>query len=107
MSDHDNNYDSYYGDPREPYFLEEDQGYGQCPECSSFLVNSGAVSDGDGDLYDELNCPLCQEQRGKHNLMWIDDDGQIFRDEGEFQGYGVFHDFEFDDDDNIGEGEFE
>ena len=83
QTDHENDYDDYYGDPHEPYYLEEDQGWGLCPECGSGLVNSGAVSDGDGDLYDELNCPLCQEQRGKANQLWFDNSGNPHRSEEE------------------------
>lgn len=64
-----------FGEMQEPYFIEEDTGYGQCPECGSYLYNGGACSDGDGDLYDELICPLCQEQRGRANERWFDEDG--------------------------------
>ena len=66
--------DDYYPDANEPYFLSEDQGYGTCPECGSALENWGAVSQGDGDLYDELGCPNCQEPMGKANLIWLDAD---------------------------------
>lgn len=66
--------DDYYPDAREPYYIKGDQGYGTCHECGSGLENWGACSDGDGDLYDELGCPNCQEQRGKANERWLDDD---------------------------------
>jgi hypothetical protein len=64
-----------YNDIDEPYYQREDLGYGTCPECGSYLYNGGAVSEGDGDIGDELICPLCQEQRGWHNRHWYDDDG--------------------------------
>lgn len=70
-----------YFDPTcggEPYYLDEDQGYGTCPECGSALENSGAVSDGDGDLYDSLVCPLCQEERGRANERWFGLDGTAY-----------------------------
>lgn len=60
---------------QEPYIEEEDLGWGTCPECGSYLYNGGACSDGDGDLYDELICPLCQEQRGRANERWFDEEG--------------------------------
>lgn len=60
---------------QEPYIEEEDLGWGTCPECGSYLYNGGACSDGDGDLYDELICPLCQEQRGHANERWFDEEG--------------------------------
>jgi len=68
-------YDASLDRASEPYFQDEDQGYGTCPECGSYLYNSGAVSEGDGDLGDELVCPLCQEQRGWFNRHWYDEDG--------------------------------
>jgi len=67
----------------EPYFLKEDHGYGTCPECGSYLYNAGAASDGDGDLYDELFCPLCQEPRGKAHEKWIADNGKLCDSEEE------------------------
>ena len=79
--------------PEEPY-SQEDIGYGTCPECGSGLYNGGAVSDGDGDLYDELICPLCQEPRGKANQVWIDDEGNRFHDEDEYYALGSFDDTE-------------
>lgn len=60
----------------EPYQPEEDQGYGTCPECGTYLINGGAASEGDGDIGDELICPLCQEARGWFNRRWYDEDGK-------------------------------
>lgn len=76
----------------EPYNLEEDQGYGTCPECNSYLENWGACSDGDGDLYDELGCPLCQEPRGRANERWFDAEGDFFDDEDSLYEFGSFDD---------------
>lgn len=73
-----------YFDPTcggEPYFIDEDQGYGTCPECGSALENWGAQSDGDGDLYDALGCPLCQEQRGRAHERWFGLDGNVYDSE--------------------------
>lgn len=84
-----------YFDPTcggEPYYLEEDTGWGQCPECNSFLENNGAESDGDGSIFDALYCPLCQERRGKANETWYDDNGEAFDDEDDWNAYGVFDD---------------
>lgn len=89
MSDYD------YFDPTcggEPYFLEEDQGYGTCPECGSALECGGAVSDGDGSIYDELTCPMCQEERGRANEKWFDDEGESFDSEDEWLAFGEFDD---------------
>lgn len=86
---------SDYFDPTcggEPYYLKKDQGYGTCYECGSGLTSEGAMSDGDGDFYDALYCPLCQEMRGKANLIWIDSEGTVFDDEDEFHALGVFDD---------------
>lgn len=87
MDDYD-----YYEPVRgsEPYFLEDDQGYGSCPECGSALENWGAVSNGDGDLYDEIGCPLCQEARGRANESWFDGAGNKFDSEDEMQALGEF-----------------
>lgn len=30
-----------------------------CPNCGESLANHGAQSHGDGDIFDELYCPLC------------------------------------------------
>lgn len=36
--------------------------YGYCPDyCGSPLCNWGAMSHGDGDIYDEIGCDLCEE----------------------------------------------
>jgi len=74
MSDFDDSYD-VMDDDGEPFMITEDTGYGTCPECGSYLYNGGAASEGDGDIGDELICPLCQEQRGWDNRHWYDDDG--------------------------------
>lgn len=83
--------DPYYGDPYEPYTIEEDQGWGQCPECNSYLYNAGAVSDGDGDLYDELMCPLCQEPRGRANEKWFGLDGETYDSIEEMMTYDMLY----------------
>jgi len=80
----------FYGEMQEPYMIEEDTGYGTCPECGSYLYNGGAVSDGDGDLYDELICPLCQEQRGRANEHWFDDEGNSFDSYDDMTAFGQF-----------------
>lgn len=59
--------------PEEPY-CQEDIGWGTCPECGCGLYNGGAYSDGDGDLYDALFCPLCQEMQGKANERFYGED---------------------------------
>lgn len=41
----------------EDNFIELDNGYGFCPMCGSALVNFGAASRGDGDIFDEIRCP--------------------------------------------------
>lgn len=64
-----------FGWQHEPYFEPEDTGYGRCPDCGSYLYNSGPVSEGDGDIGDELMCPLCQEPQGWFNRHWYDEDG--------------------------------
>ena len=76
----------YYDDDyeNEPYFCHVDHGLGMCSECGSFLENWGAVSQGDGDLYDEIGCPNCQEARGKANEIWLSDNDDDFL-EGEFE----------------------
>ena len=53
--------DPYYGDPHEPYSLDESF-YGYCSDCGSGLENWGAHSDGDGDRYDIIGCPNCQDE---------------------------------------------
>lgn len=85
MDDFDGKFDEFdYSDEyyesgmNEPYMLEDDQGYGTCPECASYLENWGACSDGDGDLYDEIGCPYCQETRGKKYVPGYDPDGDDF-----------------------------
>lgn len=70
MSDEAFDQPEYYDD--EPYSLDDDT-WGTCHECGSGLENWGAVSDGDGDLYDELGCPLCQEPRGRANEIYLGD----------------------------------
>lgn len=95
--------DYQLGDPEieetpEPHFLREDQGYGKCPECGSFLVNEGAQSDGDGDLYDALYCPNCQELMGKANERWINCVGNVFTSEEEYYELGDFDHCEDDQD---------
>lgn len=71
--------DEYYDSGiNEPYKLEEDQGYGTCAECGSYLENWGACSDGDGDLYDEIGCPNCQETRWKKYAPGYDPDSDDF-----------------------------
>lgn len=69
-----NQQEDYYPEENEPYFLRDDTGLGTCPECGSYLENWGAVSQGDGDMYDELGCPNCQEPRAKANEIWFVDD---------------------------------
>jgi hypothetical protein len=71
-------YDYYEPDGSEPYHLKADQGYGTCGECGSYLENWGACSDGDGDLYDDIGCPNCQETRRKDYAPGYDPDGEDF-----------------------------
>lgn len=71
--------DMDYGDD-EPYSIDDDT-LGTCPECGSGLESWGAHSDGDGDLYDLLGCPLCQEERGRANEKWYDDEGEASQEE--------------------------
>lgn len=40
---------------------ESGNGYGLCPSCGTPLENWGAASQGDGDIFDEIGCPLCEE----------------------------------------------
>lgn len=61
--------DAYYGNPYEPYSLEDDT-WGTCPDCGSGLENWGAYSDGDGDLYDLIGCPNCQEEKDREYKIW-------------------------------------
>lgn len=88
--------DSYYGDPYEPYTIDDDT-WGTCPECGSGLVNEGAMSDGDGDLYDSLVCPLCQEERGRGNECWVGSDGEIYDSEEEMWMYDALESEDGDD----------
>lgn len=92
--------DPYYGDPHEPYSLDDDT-WGTCPECGSGLVNEGAMSDGDGDLYDSLICPLCQEERGRANEKWFGLDGEAYDSIEEMMTYDAL----YMEDDGQGEGE--
>lgn len=68
--------DDYYPDEQDPYFLKEDTGFGTCPVCGSYLEMWGAVSQGDGDMCDELGCPSCQEARDYINCVYsnVDDE---------------------------------
>lgn len=34
---------------------------GTCPNCGSPLMNWGAASHGDGDIFDEIGCDVCEE----------------------------------------------
>lgn len=90
-----------YFDPTsggEPYHLEEDQGWGQCAVCGSYLENWGAHSDGDGDLYDLLGCPLCQEERSRANERWFNNEGEEFDTEEDMWVSDMYGDGkEFDD----------
>jgi hypothetical protein len=74
----------------EPIFTEEDQGYGFCPECGSALFLGGAVSDGDGSIYDSLDCHFCHEERGRAHETWFDDFGHEFTDEDDWLANGEF-----------------
>lgn len=40
---------------------ESGNGYGLCPDCGQPLFNWGAASRGDGDIFDEIGCDLCEE----------------------------------------------
>jgi len=64
--------DSYF-DPG-PDFGEIDTGDGVCPQCGAFLRNGGAHSDGDGDLYDLVTCPICDYVE-RANEIWFDAQG--------------------------------
>jgi hypothetical protein len=47
-------------------FIDEehrDQGYGFCSDCRTPLENWGAASHGDGDIFDEIGCPQCEETK--------------------------------------------
>lgn len=86
---------SNYFDPDcggEPIFTDEDQGYGFCSECGSALFIGGAVSDGDGSVYDTLNCRFCHEEHGRTNEIWFDDFGNRFKSEDEWLSHGHFLD---------------
>lgn len=39
----------------------DDAPYGYCPMCGTPLENWGAASHGDGDIFDEWGCPMCEE----------------------------------------------
>lgn len=71
-------------------FVEDDQGYGFCDACGSALVNAGAASDGDGDLYDSIECPCCGEGGYHANERWFDDEGNSFDSFDEMNAYGHF-----------------
>jgi hypothetical protein len=73
-----------------PYYLHADQGYGTCDYCGSALENSGLCSDGDGDLYDSIVCPNCQEERGRANERWLDEAGHVYASEEDMYAYGEF-----------------
>jgi hypothetical protein len=38
-------------------YQQTDHGYGFCPVCGLALENFGAASHGDGDIFDEIDCP--------------------------------------------------
>lgn len=42
---------------------------GLCPDCGTPLENWGAASDGNGDIYDEIGCPLCEDVKEKHFVV--------------------------------------
>lgn len=48
-------------EPDYDYMAELDAIYGTCPQCGTTLQNWGAASHGDGDIFDEWGCPLCEE----------------------------------------------
>lgn len=78
----------------EPIFTEDDQGYGFCEECGSALFIGGAVSDGDGSIYDTLECRFCHEERGRINETWYDDEGNRFHSWDDWCARGVFNEEE-------------
>lgn len=92
MSDYDHM--GFSEDLTEPYYEHEDTGWGTCPDCGAYLENWGAVSDGDGDIYDELGCPNCQEAVGQHNLHYYDDHFNEFDDYDDYLTDGYFDDDE-------------
>jgi hypothetical protein len=47
-------------------FVDEehrDQGYGFCPDCGTPLESWGAASHEDGDIFDDIGCPVCGETK--------------------------------------------
>jgi hypothetical protein len=58
----------------EPYeydpTLDIDAPYGYCPDCGAPLQNWGAHSDGDGDIYDAIGCPECEEVKEKRHATY-------------------------------------
>ncbi|NOG65669.1 MAG: hypothetical protein HND46_19810 [Chloroflexi bacterium] len=49
------------------------------------------MSDGDGDLYDSLICPLCQEERGRANEKWFGLDGEAYDSIEEMMTYDALY----------------
>jgi hypothetical protein len=55
--DHFENYEEPEGEEN------QDKGYGFCSDCGTPLENWGAASHGDGDIFDEIGCPQCEETK--------------------------------------------
>ncbi len=91
MSENNEPMEMHYPSDDEPIYIKDDQGHGFCPECGSALIMGGAVSYGDGDLGDKIECMNCGYSE-QINVRWFDNFGNKFDSEEEMWIYGDFED---------------